>query len=350
MRVLVTGGGGFIGSHIADAVVDAGHEAVPVDAWLPKAHGTAPPGRRLVVTGNVCDQRFMESIVDGVDVVCHQAAMVGHGLDPGDAPDYAMNNVHGTAVLLAAMYRRGVSRLVLASSMVVYGEGRYSCAEHGIVPAPPRLRRDIDAGRFDPRCPRCESVLESETVPEDAPMHPRSTYAATKLAQENLAAAWAGSTGGTVWALRYHNVYGPGMPRDTPYSGVAALFRSALENGLAPTVLEDGRQRRDFVHVQDVAQANLLALERLPEEGTLEPVNICSGEPHAVGELAAELVRARGGPRPEIVGGARPGDVRHIVADPRKARRMLGFSARIGFAEGIAAFADSPLRPPATAR
>lgn len=226
------------------------------------------------------------------------------------------------------MHAHGIRRLVLASSMVVYGEGRYRCAEHGPVRAAPRTPDAIAAGRYDPPCPWCAALLRSELVGEDAPADPRSTYAATKLAQEHLAAAWTRQTAGHVWALRYHNVYGPGMPRDTPYAGVASIFRSALERGTPPNVLEDGRQRRDFVHVDDVARANLLALQsELPSHGC-EPLNICSGQPHTVGELAVELASALGGPPPNIVGGARPGDVRHIVADPAKAERMIGFRRR----------------------
>jgi dTDP-L-rhamnose 4-epimerase len=164
------------------------------------------------------------------------------------------------------------------------------------------------------------------------------------LAQEHFAAAWARQTGGSVFALRYHNVYGPRMPRDTPYAGVASLFRSALRRGQAPTVLEDGRQLRDFVHVTDVARANLLAMLVTGEEGALTAVNICSGEPHTVGDLAVELARACGGPAPRIVGGARAADVRHVVADPTLAHTLLGFHASVRFADGVAAFASDPLR------
>jgi dTDP-L-rhamnose 4-epimerase len=283
-------------------------------------------------------------------VVCHQAAVVGHGLDPSDAPRYAGNNDLGTAVLLAAMHAANVRRLVLASSMVVYGEGRYACAEHGEVRPGARRQSDIDAGRFEPPCPVCGAALRCVTVPEDAPLDPRSTYAASKVAQEHFAAAWARQTGGRVWALRYHNVYGARMPRDTPYSGVAALFRSALARGEAPTVLEDGRQRRDFVHVRDVAEANALAADAAvapaaeSTDGELVPVNVCSGEPHTVGDLATELARACGGPEPVIVGGARPADVRHIVADPTRATKLLGFTAGTSFADGVRAFAADALR------
>ncbi|HET6215230.1 MAG TPA: NAD-dependent epimerase/dehydratase family protein, partial [Micromonosporaceae bacterium] len=247
----------------------------------------------------------------------------------------------------AAMHAAGVRRLVLASSMVVYGEGCYACPEHGPVRPGPRTAQEIAAGQYDPRCPRCAAELCPDLVPEDAPLDPRSTYAATKLAQEHLASAWARQADGTVWALRYHNVYGPRMPRDTPYAGVASIFRSSLARGEAPRVLEDGRQRRDFVHVTDVARANLLAVEAELPAGASEAVNVCSGEPHTIGELAGVLAAAAGGPDPVVVGGARPGDVRHIVADPAKAARVLGFRARVGFADGIAWFATAPLRAPA---
>jgi dTDP-L-rhamnose 4-epimerase len=353
MRVLVTGGAGFIGSHIADLLAGQGDEVVVLDALLPEAHGAATVPDWLaghdVVVGDVGERTVLDRLLPGVDAVCHQAAMVGHGVDQSDAPRYATHNDLGTAVLLAAMHAHGVRHLVLASSMVVYGEGRYRCTEHGVVRAAPRRTHDLDAGRFEPPCPVCGAPLEPELVPEDAPVDPRSTYAATKLAQEHLASAWARQTGGGVWALRYHNVYGPRMPRDTPYAGVASIFRSALENGRAPRVMEDGGQRRDFVHVTDVARVNALALHAQLEPGHSEAVNVCSGEPHTVGELASELARVTDGPAPEVVGGARPGDVRHIVADPGKAFQLLGFQARTSFATGVREFATAPLRAAAGA-
>ena len=181
-------------------------------------------------------------------------------------------------------------------------------------------------------------------VTEEARPDPRSVYAATKLHQEHLAAACALAGGPPVTALRYHNVYGPRMPRDTPYAGVAAIFRSALAAGRPPRVLEDGAQRRDFVHVTDVARANLLALTA--PEPVAGPVNVASGEPHTVGELAAALAAAIGGPAPETVGGWRPGDVRHVVASPTLASERLAFQATVGFADGMAELALAELREP----
>ncbi|NBE54271.1 NAD-dependent epimerase/dehydratase family protein [Streptomyces boluensis] len=326
MRVLVTGSAGFIGSHVVEALTAHGHEPVPFDL-------RTEPG------ADVRDADAVRRALHGVDAVSHQAAMVGLGTDFGDTPDYVAHNDLGTAVLLTAMATAGVRRLVLAGSMVVYGEGRYDCAEHGTVRPGPRGAADLAAGRFEPRCPVCGAWLAPGLVTEDAPVDPRNVYAATKTAQEHLAAAWARDTGGSAVSLRYHNVYGPRMPRDTPYAGVASFFRSALDRGEAPRVFEDGAQRRDFVHVRDVAAANVAALDADPAEGALTAYNTGSGEPHTVGELAAELASASGGPAPRVTGEYRLGDVRHITADPSRLRADLGWKAEVGFAAGVREFA-----------
>jgi dTDP-L-rhamnose 4-epimerase len=356
--VLVTGGAGFIGSHVTEVLVAAGHEVIVLDALLPEAHpagGVGPPAGVELRQADVRDQERVDDAVRAVDIVCHQAAMVGLGLgvDFDDAPAYVGCNDLGTAVLLAAMGRAGVGRLVLASSMVVYGEGRYTCPDHGLVSPAPRRTGDLAAGRFEPPCPRCGAVLAAGLIDEDAALDPRNVYAATKLAQEHLAACWARVTGGRVVALRYHNVYGPRMPRDTPYAGVASIFRSALAAGRPPRVFEDGRQRRDFVHVRDVAAANRVALEVLAEDrppgrgpaaGELAAYNVGSGEPHTVGEMAAALAAAHGGPVPVTTGQYRLGDVRHITASSARIAAELGWRARVPFDRGMAEFASSPLR------
>ncbi|MCM1976325.1 MULTISPECIES: NAD(P)-dependent oxidoreductase [unclassified Streptomyces] len=326
MRVLVTGGAGFIGSHVVKALADSGHEPVVYDV-------------RADPAADVRDPDAVRRALAGVDAVCHQAAMVGLGTGFADAPEYVSRNDLGTAVLLAAMAEAGVRRLVLAGSMVVYGEGRYTCPRHGDVRPGPRAVPDLEAGRFEPRCPSCGSALSPGLVTEDAPTDPRNVYAATKLAQEHLAASWARVTDSQAVSLRYHNVYGPGMPRDTPYAGVASFFRSALARGEAPRVFEDGRQRRDFVHVRDVATANLAALESPPPPGTLLALNTGSGDPHTVGEMAHALAAAYGGPTPVTTAEYRLGDVRHITADSARLRAELGWKPEVSFEEGMREFA-----------
>ncbi|MFF5518819.1 NAD-dependent epimerase/dehydratase family protein [Streptomyces coeruleorubidus] len=331
MRVLVTGGAGFIGSHVVAALRERGHEAVVFDV-------------REDACADVRDPAAVGGALAGADAVCHQAAKVGLGDGVADAAEYVAHNDLGTAVLLAAMAEAGVRRLVLAGSMVVYGEGRYACPRHGVVRPGPRAVTDLDAGRFEPPCPVCGADLVPGLVGEDAPADPRNVYATTKLAQEHLAAAWARCTGGSAVSLRYHNVYGPGMPRDTPYAGVASFFRSALARGEAPRVFEDGRQRRDFVHVRDVARANAMALEAEAGPGGLTAFNTGSGDPHTVGEMARALAAAYGGPEPVVTGEYRLGDVRHITADSARLRDTLGWKPEAGFEEGMAEFARAGMR------
>ena len=343
--LLVTGGGGFIGREIVLAARAVGWRVRVLDSFRPDVHGGVPelPDDVEVLQGDVTDPRAVDAALDGVDAVSHQAAKVGLGVDFADAPDYTASNALGTAVLLAGMTRAHIGRLVLASSMVVYGEGRY--LEDGRTVRPPARRpEDLEAGRFEPLGSN-RRPLEPTLVLEDDDLDPRNVYAATKLAQENLSAAWVIATGGSVATLRYHNVYGPGMPQNTPYAGVASLFRSALERGETPRVFEDGKQRRDFVHVRDVAGANLAALEWTGSAGrTFRPFNVGSGTVHTIGDLAEALSRHAGGPAPQVTGEYRLGDVRHITASSERLRSELGWSAQVDFNSGMREFATAPLR------
>jgi dTDP-L-rhamnose 4-epimerase len=345
MRILVTGGAGFIGSHIVDALLARGHEVRVLDSLA--AHERCPEYLRPAAEfrhADVTDADAVRSAIEGIDAVCHQAAMVGLGVDIGDIADYVGSNDLGTAVLLRELAAaRFEGSLVLASSMVVYGEGRYECSSCGPADTrPPRTRADLEQGRFDPRCPTCGLALSPTPVPENAPTDPRNVYAATKLHQEHLSFSFARETGVRVVALRYHNVFGPRMPRDTPYAGVASIFTSALARGEAPRVYEDGGQLRDFVHVRDVARANVLALTG-DAQGTF---NVASGTPRTVEQLATALAEAAGpgAPRPVTTGQYRLGDVRHVFASTRKASEELGFTAEEDFDAGMTEFAAAPLR------
>jgi dTDP-L-rhamnose 4-epimerase len=342
VRVLVTGAAGFIGTRVRAALTAAGYDVVAIDAMLSAAHGatSVPPDGVLEV--DVRDAPRLASLLPGVDVVCHQAAVVGAGVDATDAPSYGSHNDYGTTVLLAEMFAAGCRRLVLASSMVVYGQGAYECAVHGAVDPLPRTRADLDAGVFEHRCPVGGEELRWRLVGEDAPLRPRSLYAASKTAQEHFALAWTDAAGGAVTTLRYHNVYGPYMPRDTPYSGVAAIFRSELESGDVPRVFEDGGQMRDFVHVDDVAAANVAAVDA--NLNGFEAFNVCSGRPVSIMEVATELCDARGEAPPVVTGQYRSSDVRHIVADPARAVDVLGFRAAVDPRDGLREFAFAPLR------
>jgi dTDP-L-rhamnose 4-epimerase len=342
VRVLLTGAAGFIGARIGTKLRAAGHEVVGLDAMLSAAHGATVQAPDGVYGVDVRDASGVAALLEGVDVVCHQAAVVGAGVNAADAPSYGSHNDYGTAVLLAEMFAAGCRHLVLASSMVVYGQGRYDCPEHGPVDPLPRKLEDLDAGVFEHRCPVGGEELQWRLVGEQEPLRPRSLYAASKTAQEHYALAWAESTGGSVVALRYHNVYGPHMPRDTPYSGVAAIFRSGLESGDVPRVYEDGGQMRDFIHVDDVAAANVAAVES--DGGGFAAFNVCSGQPISIIEVAAALCEARGAAAPVVTGEYRSGDVRHIVADPALAAEVLGFRAAVDPHDGLREFAFAPLR------
>ena len=342
MNILLTGGAGFIGQHVLRRLIARGHDVRVLDSLRSDVHTgapwVAPPGVELQLA-DVRDLSAVARALAGVDGVVHLAAKVGLGVDVGDLPDYASSNDAGTATLLAAMARANVARLTLASSMVVYGEGYGHCQEHGAVTPGPRTDEALRSGQFEPPCPLCGKALAPALVDESAPLDPRNAYASSKVAQEYYAANWARVTGGSVAALRYHNVYGPGMPRDTPYAGVAAIFTSALRRGEAPTVFEDGGQRRDFVHVGDVAAATVLAAEK--HVSGVRAFNVGSGTPRTVGEMATALAASLQGPQPIVTGRYRLGDVRHITADSSRLKAELGWRPEVAFAAGMAELAAS---------
>jgi dTDP-L-rhamnose 4-epimerase len=345
VKILLTGGAGFIGQHVLAELMTRNHEVRVLDSLRRDVHrsGTwsAPPSVDFI-EGDVRDAQTVDRALKGVEAVIHMAAKVGLGVDISDTPDYVSSNDVGTAELLAGMARADITRITLASSMVVYGEGVGRCQAHGLVAPGPRREEDMAAGQFEPPCPVCGEQLLPALVSESAPVDPRNVYASTKVAQELYCSNWARVTGGAVAAMRYHNVYGPGMPRDTPYAGVSAIFLSALRKGEAPRVFEDGGQRRDFVHVRDIASATVLACER--QTAGVRAFNVGSGTPRTVGDMAVALAKALDGPAPVVTGKFRLADVRHITADSSRLRNELGWQVKNEFAQGMAelAHAGSP--------
>jgi dTDP-L-rhamnose 4-epimerase len=342
MNVLLTGGAGFIGQHVLRELLARGHQVRVLDSLRPDVHASqqwTPPNGVEFQIADVRDAAAIDRALSGIEAVLHLAAKVGLGVDVGDLPDYASSNDVGTAELLAGMARADVSRLTLASSMVVYGEGVGLCPEHGAVTPGPRLESELKSGRFEPPCPVCGKSLGNALVGEDRPLDPRNAYASSKVAQEFYAGNWARVTGGSVAAMRYHNVYGPGMPRNTPYAGVAAIFTSALRRGEAPQVFEDGGQRRDFVHVRDIAAATVQACEK--HVSGVRAFNVGSGSPRTVGDMAHALAEALNGPKPRVTGQFRLGDVRHITADSARLRAELDWSPQVAFTDGMAELANA---------
>ena len=331
MTLLLTGGAGFIGTVVMRRLIMNGEHVRVFDIAQDRRD-------------DVCDLDRVRAAIQGCDIVVHLAAKVGLGVDISDLDDYARQNDLGTAVVLRAAAEAGVRRVVYASSMVVYGEGAYRCPHHGPIRPAPRAVADLDAGRFNPACPACGSSLDPMLITEAADLDPRNAYAATKLHGEHLGSVWSRETGGRVAALRFHNVYGPGMPRHTPYAGVAALFLSQLADGMPCLVLEDGDQQRDFVHVNDVAAAVVAATTARLGDG-LTPLNIGSGRITTIGQMAAAITAAIDGPEPVITGRYRLGDVRHITADSQHARQVLGWRPGISLSQGVATLLVGNWRP-----
>lgn len=347
MHVLVTGGAGFIGRRVVSTLVEAGHQVRVLDVLLPDTHFSQEPPEFPdgveFVRGDIRAQDTVEAALRGIELVSHHAAVVGRGKEMLDAPHHVSCNDLGTANLLAAMARQGIGRLILASTVALYGDSNYDCPQHGRVRPERRTREDLEAGRFEPRCGQCRSILRDSPVTEtDVIDPPRNIYAITKLAQEFLAESWARETGAQAIALRYHNVYGPGIPYQSPYSGVAAVFRSMVARGEAPLVYEDGGPTRDFIHVNDIAFAHKTVMG-LPLTG-FRAFNVASGQPHSIHDVASALSAARGGPEPVITGKYRIGDVRHIVASPDRLIKETDWRPAIGFEAGMKEFAYAPMR------
>jgi dTDP-L-rhamnose 4-epimerase len=337
---LITGGAGFIGSHLADALLESGETVRVLDSLDDQVHaGAAPsylsPDVELRV-GDVRDRDAVRDALDGVDVVVHFAAAVGVGQSMYEIERYTSVNALGAAVVLeeVAARRDRIRKVLVASSMSIYGEGRYRCPNHG--PLAPETRSDeqLDARRWELACPHCDAPLEPLPTDEDKPIKPMSIYAIGKRDHEEMFLAVGRAHRLPTVALRFFNVYGERQALSNPYTGVAAIFAGRLLNDRAPLVFEDGGQTRDFVHVSDIAAGCLAALRR--DEADYRPVNLGTGEATSVLEVARELARGLGKEiEPEVVRKFRAGDVRHCFADITRARALLGYEPRVRFADGV---------------
>lgn len=341
-HILVTGGAGFIGSHLVDALIVRGHQVRVLDSLVEQVHG--PHAHRPAhldaaaefIGGDVRDAEVMRRALHGIDIVFHEAAEVGVGQSMYDVTRYVGGNTYATSVLLEilANEKHGIKRLIVASSMSIYGEGAYRCPTHGRVHPFLRPEEQLARKEWEMRCPFCGQPAGIMGTPEDKPLFPTSIYAISKMDQELMCLSIGRAYHIPTVALRYFNVYGPRQALSNPYTGVAAIFSGRLLNGKPPVIFEDGLQSRDFVHVSDIVQANMLALER--DEAAYEVFNIGTGRALSICDVATALIDELKVPvQPEIVGGFRAGDIRHCVADISKARQRLGYEPQVKFEDGL---------------
>ncbi|CAN5443432.1 SDR family NAD(P)-dependent oxidoreductase [soil metagenome] len=342
MNVLVTGGAGFIGSHLVDALIERGHKVRILDSLVEQVHGaTAPPHLNKdaeFIQADVCDAEAVAKALDGIDVVYHQAAEVGVGQSMYEIVRYVKANDLGTAVLLEEMIKRPkqFKKMVVASSMSIYGEGAYRCSDCDVTVNPfLRSSEQMQAHDWEFKCETCGGSLETIGTPEDKPLFPTSVYAVSKQDQEQYCLAVGRAYRIPTVAFRYFNVYGPRQALSNPYTGICAIFSARLLNDQSPTVFEDGEQTRDFVNVKDIVRANLLAIET--DGGDYQSFNIGTGRATSVKEIANLLAKGLGKEiEPVVVGKYREGDIRHCVADITKARKMLGYEPSVTLEDGLA--------------
>src|SRR5689334_23165004 len=339
-RILVTGGAGFVGSHLVDALLERGHEVRVYDNLTPQVHGDGLPGYLSpdveFVRGDMQDRERLREMVRNIEVVFHLAAAVGVGQSMYEIAHYMGANTQGTANLLQALLdtRCRVEKLIVASSMSIYGEGKYVCPACGEMAPAPRPLSQLKQKTWEALCPLCNVALRPVPTDERKPLQATSIYALSKKDQEEMVLLFGRTYQVPAVALRYFNIYGSRQALSNPYTGVAAIFASRLMNGNPPLVFEDGGQMRDFVSVQDVVSANLLAMESSQADGMA--LNIGSGDPISIREVAAELARAMDSEiAAELTQKYRAGDVRPCFADISAARKFLGYAPRVRFADGL---------------
>lgn len=356
MRILITGGAGFIGSRLALSLVKAGHTVRVLDNLHPQIHGADGAQSPLLasirdvvefVRGDVRSREDVRRSLAGVDAVVHLAAETGTGQSMYAIENYTDVNIGGTARLLDVIVSDSlpVSRIVVASSRAVYGEGQYRCVTDGRVFPGSRLADDMARGDFEVHCPVCGAVVVSEPTSEDARLSPSSIYGVTKLTQEQLVLTFARANGISAFAFRYQNVYGPGQSLTNPYTGILSIFSTRIRNGNPINLFEDGKESRDFVYIDDVVAATHRALEH--PDPVVAVLNVGSGVATDVTQVAATLQTALGRSTPTAISGQfRIGDIRHNTADLSALRATLGFTPSTTFADGVNAFARWVLSEP----
>ena len=341
-KILVTGGAGFIGSYIVEELITRGHAVRVLDSLVEQVHGQAADRSGYLhpaaefMRGDVRDATALRRALDGVEVIFHEAAEVGVGQSMYEVTRYVGGNTYATAVLLEmlANEKHAVQRLIVASSMSIYGEGAYQCPQHGLIHPFLRSGAQLSRKEWEMRCPSCGQPSMPIGTPEEKPLFPTSIYAISKMDQELMCLAIGRAYHIPTVALRYFNVYGPRQALSNPYTGVAAIFSGRLLNGKPPVIFEDGLQSRDFIHVTDIVRANMLAMEHT--EVADEVFNIGTGRATTIRDVALALSCALNlDIQPEIVGGFRAGDIRHCVANIGKAQQLLGFEPRVRFEDGL---------------
>ena len=340
-HILVTGGAGFIGSFLVDVLIAKGHKVRIFDNLEPQVH---PNGKRPdylnpkaeFMHDDVTDMAALKRALADVEVVFHEAAMVGVGQSMYQIRRYVDVNTFGTANLLDLLVNteHNVKKLLVASSMSIYGEGSYTCAKCGPVHPPVRTDTQMQKGDFEVHCPSCNSVLAPHGVSETKPLEPTSIYAITKKDQEDMVLTTGKAYGIPSVALRYFNVYGPRQSLSNPYTGVAAIFMSRIKNNHAPLIFEDGSQSRDFVSVHDIVQANLLAMDSTAAD--YENFNVGTGNQVSIKQVADILLRLYGKQiKSEVNGKFRKGDIRHCFSDITKIKKALGYVPKVNFEQGM---------------
>ena len=346
MNVLVTGGAGFIGTHLVRRLLHEGCEVAVLDNFSAQVHGDAQElpanlaGEVELFRGDVRNEDVLRRAVEERDVIVHLAAETGTGQSMYEVRRYQDVNVGGTAAILDLLVNwpnSRVSKVVVASSRAIYGEGKYRCGEHGIVYPSGRRPEDLEAGQYEPCCPICRNRCSPEATSEDSPKNPLSLYGLTKQVQEEMVLMFARACGFSGYALRYQNVYGPGQSLRNPYTGILAIFSSLARAKSPIQVFEDGQESRDFVFVEDAAEATWRCIAR--DAGHVESFNVGTGQRTTVLEVAKEVVRYFGGGAEIAVTGAfRQGDIRHSYSDLTKIQQAMGFTPRFSFANGLKQF------------